>query len=118
MLVANLLFYFFYNSIFPSPSLVYSVKSIYNEHPSGNFREEMQINLSHRNRKSFMKQKRTYHGLIDDNNLKMLEEKRDIFFILSFILHNTKPVEHQVCLQFINQYLAVLPVLSDVLGCV
>ncbi|KAL5190276.1 hypothetical protein HKD37_04G009752 [Glycine soja] len=32
---------------------------------------------------------------LDVNNLQMLDEKRDIFYLLSFILQNTKPVGHQ-----------------------
>lgn len=35
---------------------------------------------------------------LDVNNLQMLDEKRDIFYLLSFILQNTKPVGHQVYL--------------------
>lgn len=27
----------------------------------------------------------------------MLKEKRDLFYVLSFLIHNTKPVGHQVC---------------------
>ena len=37
---------------------------------------------------------------LDVNNLQMLDEKRDIFYLLSFILQNTKPVGHQVSLVF------------------
>ncbi|KAL0311912.1 UNVERIFIED_CONTAM: hypothetical protein Sradi_5590500 [Sesamum radiatum] len=39
-------------------------------------------------------------GILDINSLKVLEEKRDLFFILSFLIHNTKPVGHQVSLSF------------------
>lgn len=38
---------------------------------------------------------------LDVNNLQMLDEKRDIFYLLSFILQNTKPVGHQVSLVLI-----------------
>lgn len=41
-------------------------------------------------------QRRSYGGIIDSNSVKLLEEKRDIFYFLSFIVHNTKPVGHQV----------------------
>lgn len=34
-------------------------------------------------------------GILDINSLKMLREKRDILFALSFVIHNTKPVGHQ-----------------------
>lgn len=44
----------------------------------------------------YMRWKRGYGGLIDTNSLQMLEEKRDIFYFLSFLVHNTKPVGHQV----------------------
>ncbi|XP_054796784.1 uncharacterized protein LOC129302133 [Prosopis cineraria] len=33
--------------------------------------------------------------VIDSNSIQMLEEKREIFYLLSLILHNTKPVGHQ-----------------------
>ncbi|EPS64424.1 hypothetical protein M569_10357 [Genlisea aurea] len=39
--------------------------------------------------------RRAYGGILDVNSLKALEEKRDIFFVLSFLIHNTKPVGHQ-----------------------
>ncbi|KAM7493377.1 hypothetical protein LguiB_027986 [Lonicera macranthoides] len=42
-----------------------------------------------------MRRKKIYGGSLDTNSLKMLEEKRDIFFPLSFVIHNTKPVGHQ-----------------------
>lgn len=63
------------------------------------------IDHSYRNSESFSGQKRPYGGILDANNLRMLEEKRDIFFLLSFILHNTKPVGHQVFLvYFYNEF--------------
>jgi len=43
-----------------------------------------------------MRRKRIYGGIIDCNSLRMLEEKRDLFYLISFIVHNTKPVGHQV----------------------
>ncbi|XP_042002444.1 uncharacterized protein LOC121751713 [Salvia splendens] len=36
-----------------------------------------------------------YGGVLDFDSLKVLEEKRDLLFILSFLIHNTKPVGHQ-----------------------
>ncbi|CAA0824261.1 Unknown protein [Striga hermonthica] len=36
-----------------------------------------------------------YGGILDFNNLKEVEEKRDLFFVLSFLLHNSRPVGHQ-----------------------
>ncbi|XP_071730346.1 uncharacterized protein [Rutidosis leptorrhynchoides] len=40
-------------------------------------------------------QKRSYGRVLDLNSLQAFNEKRDIFFPLSFIIHNTKPVGHQ-----------------------
>ncbi|XP_051137270.1 uncharacterized protein LOC127255657 isoform X2 [Andrographis paniculata] len=39
--------------------------------------------------------RKTYGLVINVNNLKVLREKRDITFVLSFLIHNTKPVGHQ-----------------------
>ncbi|KAI3468162.1 hypothetical protein Pfo_024825 [Paulownia fortunei] len=39
--------------------------------------------------------RKLYGGILDINSLKVLAEKRDIFFVLSFLIHNTKPVGHQ-----------------------
>ncbi|XAR70821.1 hypothetical protein NMG60_11027826 [Bertholletia excelsa] len=44
---------------------------------------------------NLFRRKKTYGGIIDVNSLKMLEERRNIFYPLSFIIHNTKPVGHQ-----------------------
>ncbi|BFG18494.1 hypothetical protein CerSpe_047680 [Prunus speciosa] len=68
--------------------------SIYKEDSLGHLRETL-ISQSHRSSENLMRRKRTYGGIIEANNLQMLEEKRDIFYLLSFILHNTKPVGHQ-----------------------
>ncbi|GAV56979.1 hypothetical protein CFOL_v3_00518 [Cephalotus follicularis] len=58
-------------------------------------RENTLLSRAHRSSERYMRRKRMYGGIIDANNLQMLEEKRDIFYLLSFILHNTKPVGHQ-----------------------
>ncbi|CAO2818012.1 unnamed protein product [Amaranthus hypochondriacus] len=42
-----------------------------------------------------MRQKRSYGAILDTDNIRCLEEKRDLFFPLTLILHNTKPVGHQ-----------------------
>ncbi|KAL2525592.1 glycine-rich protein [Abeliophyllum distichum] len=39
--------------------------------------------------------RKIYGGVLDINSLKMLKEKRDVLFALSFLIHNTKPVGHQ-----------------------
>lgn len=67
--------------------------SIFEDNLSSHMREETQ---AHRNPESYARRTRAYGGILDANNLQMLEEKRDIFYLLSFILHNTKPVGHQV----------------------
>lgn len=40
--------------------------------------------------------RKTSGTIINLNTLPVLEEKRDVFYLLSLILHNTKPVGHQV----------------------
>ncbi|KAJ9555936.1 hypothetical protein OSB04_010550 [Centaurea solstitialis] len=42
-----------------------------------------------------MTQKKSYGRVLDINSLRTLKEKRDVFFPLTFILHNAKPVGHQ-----------------------
>ncbi|KAH9799818.1 Ephrin type-B receptor [Citrus sinensis] len=73
--------------------LVYA--SIDMENPSGRLREETLLTRAQRSSESYMKRKRSHGGIIDTNNVQMLEERRDIFYFLSFIVHNTKPVGHQ-----------------------
>ncbi|KAM1224466.1 hypothetical protein ACFX2G_044316 [Malus domestica] len=68
-------------------------RASYKEDSSGHLRESL-LNQSRRS-ENFMRPKREYGGIIDANNLQTLEEKRDMFYLLSFILHNTKPVGHQ-----------------------
>nr|GME14715.1 uncharacterized protein LOC109179865 [Ipomoea batatas] len=64
---------------------------IYGENPSDHLKED---NLSNQGGVVSLKRK-TYGGILDINSLKMLKEKRDVFFVLSFLIHNTKPVGHQ-----------------------
>lgn len=54
--------------------------------------------LDHVSKRSeyLIRQKRSYGAILDNNNIRDLEEKKDIFFPFSLILHNTKPVGHQV----------------------
>ncbi|XP_072999486.1 uncharacterized protein [Typha latifolia] len=47
-----------------------------------------------RNREAVMR-KRISGGILDNYSLRMLEDKKDLFYPLSLILHNTKPVGHQ-----------------------
>ncbi|KAL5783356.1 hypothetical protein ACOSP7_008385 [Xanthoceras sorbifolium] len=57
--------------------------------------EDTLLSAAQKSSECYMKQKRIWGGIIDTNSLKMLEEKRDLFYFLSFIVHNTKPVGHQ-----------------------
>nr|GEV91642.1 glycine-rich protein [Tanacetum cinerariifolium] len=52
--------------------------------------------IQHQNaEKSIITGKRSYGRILDLNSLQAFNEKRDIFFPLSYIIHNTKPVGHQ-----------------------
>lgn len=75
--------------------LVSRVQSVKKEHPSGLPRSRPHLSHHGRIEDNFMRRK-THGAALDVNNLHMLDEKRDIFYLLSFILHNTKPVGHQV----------------------
>uniref|UniRef100_A0A5B7ADH9 DUF8003 domain-containing protein n=1 Tax=Davidia involucrata TaxID=16924 RepID=A0A5B7ADH9_DAVIN len=68
------------------------------ENPLGHSREETLLSQINRSSENFLRPKKTYGGILDINRLKMLEEKRDIFYPLSFIIYNTKPVGHLVAL--------------------
>ena len=70
-----------------SSLLVSGVNNTHSENPSGHWREEMLVSQAHRS---------SYGGIIVTNSLRMLKEKRDLFYLISFIVHNTKPVGHQV----------------------
>ncbi|XP_062097852.1 uncharacterized protein LOC133803757 [Humulus lupulus] len=71
------------------------VKSISEENLSSHMRDETQLIQAPGDTESYARQTRACGGILDANNLQMLEEKRDMFYLLSFILHNTKPVGHQ-----------------------
>lgn len=83
-------------------SFIYSAKSIFEDNLSDHIREETQLNQAHGNDGSYTRPKRAYGGILDANSLQILEEKRDMFYLLSFILHNTKPVGHQVFVMLIT----------------
>lgn len=71
-----------------------SAQSVKKEHPLG-LASSAHLSPGGRIEDNYMRRK--MHGVvIDVNNLQMLDEKRDIFYFLSFILQNTKPVGHQV----------------------
>ncbi|XP_047324927.1 uncharacterized protein LOC124928723 [Impatiens glandulifera] len=44
---------------------------------------------------SLVAQSKKCVGVLDIGNLKLIEEKMDMYYPLSYILHNTKPVGHQ-----------------------
>ncbi|GMH12408.1 hypothetical protein Nepgr_014249 [Nepenthes gracilis] len=56
--------------------------------------EPLLSNVS-RSNEYFLRPRKSYGGILDINSLAMIEERREIFFPLSLILHNTKPVGHQ-----------------------
>ncbi|KAL8209856.1 hypothetical protein R6Q57_006588 [Mikania cordata] len=51
--------------------------------------------IQHRNPEKNIIQKSSYGRILDLSSLQAFEEKRDIFFPFSFLIHNTKPVGHQ-----------------------
>ncbi|GFP82873.1 hypothetical protein PHJA_000430400 [Phtheirospermum japonicum] len=73
-----------------------------NEHSSSGIgiyqKDETSNNFLGRTRRSSegnWRRSNFFGGILDINSLKELEEKRDLFFVLSFLIHNTKPVGHQ-----------------------
>lgn len=79
--------------------LVFRVPTVKREHHSG---LASRADLSPGGRIENNCLRRKIQGVsLDVNNLQMLDEKRDIFYLLSFILQNTKPVGHQVYLVMI-----------------
>ncbi|XP_075641458.1 uncharacterized protein LOC142613134 isoform X2 [Castanea sativa] len=71
-------------------------KNTYRENPpSGHLREETPLNQAHGNNESLMRRRRIFGSILDANSVLEIEEKREIFYLLSFVLHNTKPVGHQ-----------------------
>lgn len=74
--------------------MVSRVQTVKKEHPLG---LASGAHLSPHGRTEENCMRRKMHGVaLDVNNLQMLDEKRDIFYLLSFILQSTKPVGHQV----------------------
>ena len=64
--------------------------------PSSHLREETRLNQADGSNESLMRRRRIFGSILDANSVQEIEEKREIFYLLSFILHNTKPVGHQV----------------------
>ncbi|XP_057959544.1 uncharacterized protein LOC131152008 [Malania oleifera] len=69
--------------------------SIPRENPYSFLRKETLLDQAQRSNENVVRRKRAYGGILDSNSLQMLEEKREIFYPISFIVHNTKPVGHQ-----------------------
>ncbi|MFQ6650929.1 hypothetical protein Gotur_022652, partial [Gossypium turneri] len=76
-------------------ALLSSVRTTYMQNQSGHLGEDVLLTQGHESSDGFARRRRSNGRLIDTNNLQMLEEKRDMFYLLSFIVHNTKPVGHQ-----------------------
>jgi hypothetical protein len=66
------------------------------------------IQLGQARVKDALMRKRITGGVLDSNSLRTLRDRRDLFYPFSLILHNTKPVGHQVfcchCLCSQNYY--------------
>ncbi|XP_038710741.1 uncharacterized protein LOC120005270 isoform X1 [Tripterygium wilfordii] len=74
------------------------VRNMHTENPSdrtGSLTDEPLLIQAPRTSENYLRGRRSYCSVIDANSLRMLEEKRDIFYLLSFVVHNTKPVGHQ-----------------------
>ena len=56
--------------------------------------------LGHSMSNEALLRKRITGTILNVENLKMLKDRRDLFYPLSLILHNTKPVGHQVIVIF------------------
>jgi hypothetical protein len=52
--------------------------------------------LSHSRIKDALMRKRITGGILDSNSLRTLKDRRNLLYPFSLILHNTKPVGHQV----------------------
>ncbi|KAH6774219.1 ephrin type-B receptor [Perilla frutescens var. hirtella] len=57
-------------------------------------KEEIDSDQSSRSSEHNFKQK-IYQGILDIKSLKVLNEKRDLSILLSFLIHNSRPVDHQ-----------------------
>ncbi|TYH69364.1 hypothetical protein ES332_D05G050600v1 [Gossypium tomentosum] len=68
-----------------------SLNTTYMQNQSDYPREDALLTLGN---EGFAK-KKSYGELIDANSLRKLEDKRYIFYLLSFLVHNTKPAGHQ-----------------------
>ncbi|KFK25428.1 hypothetical protein AALP_AA8G114100 [Arabis alpina] len=65
------------------------------ENSPAHLRESILFNQTHTNTEDYTTRRKNYGGIINLDSLPSLKEKRDMFFLLSFLVHNTKPVGHQ-----------------------
>ncbi|KAK4786549.1 hypothetical protein SAY86_010382 [Trapa natans] len=71
------------------------IKSVIKESLTSTQLGEALLSCPPRSSETHGSSKRTFGGVINISNLQMLIEKRDLFYILTFMVHNTKPVGHQ-----------------------
>lgn len=64
-------------------------------------KEEIDSNQSQTSSEYNSRQK-IYQGILDTDSLKMLKEKRHISILITFLLHNCRPVNHQVPLLWLS----------------
>ncbi|KVH89933.1 hypothetical protein Ccrd_008071 [Cynara cardunculus var. scolymus] len=70
--------------------------NVFQEDPIHDSKELKASNQIHGGADDNLTQKKSYGRVLDINSLKTLKEKRDVFFPFTFIVHNTKPVGHQL----------------------
>ena len=80
----------------------FSLKNVLRENQFVHVREETHLSQDYISSEGRTRRKKTYGGILDVSSLQMLEEKRDIYCLLSYVLHNTKPVGHQVHISKLN----------------
>ncbi|CAM8961294.1 unnamed protein product [Rhodiola kirilowii] len=82
-------------------------------------KDEVLLSTNNGDREKLVRQKRSSGEILDISSLRTLDEERYIFYPLSFILHNTKPVGHQdlvglvICMLLLGDFsLALLTLLQ------
>lgn len=83
---------YFFSRLFDTLFLLISATGVYLKDESSN---KTYLGRTQRGAEGNWRRK-TYRGVLDINSLRVLEEKRDVLFVLSLLIHNTKPVGHQV----------------------
>lgn len=90
------LLYISFSSVYPFECNFASFYSVCRGNSSSHHWEDALLDRVNNRSEYLMRQKRSYGAILDTDNIRCLEEKRDLFFPLTLILHNTKPVGHQV----------------------